>query len=769
MADAATLVFVPNDGWTGTGGDSVFVYQDDAGAWMAAVDDQWIPMPDDWMANGSIHQQSPDAVPEDGTQEPAVDPAAASADESEANYSDLFASDSEGAASTNDVADSTLARSTTAYVAVSLEIFEDGSPDADASSIWFSAPGGTVRPHVPELLRGQVRGETIAWRREGPVLSAALLSDAVALGSSRWTSFDLLVWLVAEDEAEAVLKISRSRDLALDNADRPIPVSGMDDRGVGHAVLHFEQRDGGDVLSAANVVLPENKLPLAFTFADNGLRLSTEREQEERSAVKIQSVFRGHEARKGVQASPTISDAGPENVQVDEEEAKAATKIQAGFRGKQARKEVEAKREEREQTEAATKIQAGFRGKQARKEVQATKRRPAPPGASKSRAPAPGRRAPERKKKAAQDEQASATKIQAAFRGQQARKELSQKDAPPTNRPPTSGSTRPGTSRSHSRARAESPYLYSPVQHASRSASALSGDSEWAQRRNSQGQLFFYNRTTGATSWTRPASHPKQLVVDTDAAIAQDDQVAGRPASSWSQYSDQDHEPVLYNFLKKETVVPVSAFGAMRGQKPTSFDGLYGDMRTYGLPIGAITDPARACLMLDRPPFSDVEAGARRAQHAAREAQASQGADKLASPRAAGSVTSERSRRSHRSNRSNRSKASSARPAPVQIPRRKETRLPHIPGSSPRLSPRSASTPRSAHPSPRPPLDSRLQDYRDGHKVPPGKSELATEASRRRIGSARKEISARTRQQSRFAKARLDASVRSQALRRQFQ
>merc|ERR1712037_440726 len=84
----------------------------------------------------------------------------------------------------------------------------------------------------------------------------------------------------------------------------------------------------------------------------------------------------------------------------DPETAAAATKIQAGFKGKQARKEVEEMKAKRDKTEAekeevpdkaveeevfdidmedpetakaATKIQAGFKGKQARKEVQEMK------------------------------------------------------------------------------------------------------------------------------------------------------------------------------------------------------------------------------------------------------------------------------------------------------------------------------------------------------------------------------------------------------------
>merc|ERR1711988_1351699 len=77
----------------------------------------------------------------------------------------------------------------------------------------------------------------------------------------------------------------------------------------------------------------------------------------------------------------------------DPETAEAATKIQSSFRGSQARKEVQAMKEAKEEpskveeekevididmddpetAKAATKIQAGFRGTQARKEVQEMK------------------------------------------------------------------------------------------------------------------------------------------------------------------------------------------------------------------------------------------------------------------------------------------------------------------------------------------------------------------------------------------------------------
>merc|ERR1712157_606292 len=73
------------------------------------------------------------------------------------------------------------------------------------------------------------------------------------------------------------------------------------------------------------------------------------------AALKIQSQFRGHQARKEVQAKKeqlaedTKENAKEEEIDIDLEDPEvgnAAVKIQSQFRGHQARKEVEAKREE---------------------------------------------------------------------------------------------------------------------------------------------------------------------------------------------------------------------------------------------------------------------------------------------------------------------------------------------------------------------------------------------------------------------------------------
>ena len=174
------------------------------------------------------------------------------------------------------------------------------------------------------------------------------------------------------------------------------------------------------------------------------------------AAVKIQAGFRGHQTRKAMKNKDQAEEEAAEEAKETEEEididlndpevGNAAVKIQAGFRGHQTRKaiknkdnaeesqgEVEKEGNEKNQEEeeididledpdvanAATKIQAGFRGHQARKEVQKKKEEKKPAEESET----------------ANDEEididlddpevgAAATKIQAGFRGLQSRKEV---------------------------------------------------------------------------------------------------------------------------------------------------------------------------------------------------------------------------------------------------------------------------------------------------------------------------------------------------------
>ena len=142
----------------------------------------------------------------------------------------------------------------------------------------------------------------------------------------------------------------------------------------------------------------------------------------------------------------------------DPDVANAATKIQASFKRHQARKEVqqmkkekmeqqekEATENEKEATEeididlddpevadAATKIQAGFKGSQARKEVQKMKQEKIEQeqAATKIQASVRGRQARkevQEKKKLKNEQDEAATKIQASVRGRKARKEVQEK------------------------------------------------------------------------------------------------------------------------------------------------------------------------------------------------------------------------------------------------------------------------------------------------------------------------------------------------------
>jgi hypothetical protein len=172
------------------------------------------------------------------------------------------------------------------------------------------------------------------------------------------------------------------------------------------------------------------------------------------AATKIQAGYRGSKARKEVvslrQERIDIDDEEVNKHVVEEEididmddpeTAKAATKIQASFRGSQSRKEVKSMKEKVEETvtaqeveeeididmddpetaKAATKIQASFRGSQSRKEVKSMK--------EKEEIIEENVTAQEAEEEIDIDmddpETAlAATKIQASFRGSQARKEV---------------------------------------------------------------------------------------------------------------------------------------------------------------------------------------------------------------------------------------------------------------------------------------------------------------------------------------------------------
>ena len=111
-------------------------------------------------------------------------------------------------------------------------------------------------------------------------------------------------------------------------------------------------------------------------------------EELARAAATVQASYRGHKARREVArlradadavAAAAMSGSGEAALAAaalfegTEEEQSAAVKLQSNFRGHMARREVAAERaraeEEAELAQAATRVQAGFRGHLARKQV----------------------------------------------------------------------------------------------------------------------------------------------------------------------------------------------------------------------------------------------------------------------------------------------------------------------------------------------------------------------------------------------------------------
>ena len=172
-----------------------------------------------------------------------------------------------------------------------------------------------------------------------------------------------------------------------------------------------------------------------------------------KAATKIQASFRGSQSRKEVKSmkekveETVTAQEVEEEIDIDmddPETAKAATKIQASFRGSQSRKEVKSMKEKEEIVEenvtaqeaeeeididmddpetalAATKIQASFRGSQARKEVKTLKENEETVEQNVT-----AQEAEEEIDIDMDDPETAlaATKIQASFRGSQARKEV---------------------------------------------------------------------------------------------------------------------------------------------------------------------------------------------------------------------------------------------------------------------------------------------------------------------------------------------------------
>lgn len=120
----------------------------------------------------------------------------------------------------------------------------------------------------------------------------------------------------------------------------PVPVAQKKQVMQTNALLEEEQAFKKKQLSPqANQPKIDEKIAEACFEQDELVANIQNEEGGEAKVVKIQSAFRGQQARKSVK------------------EEKAATKIQASYRGKSERKMLE------KQSESATKIQAQFRGK----------------------------------------------------------------------------------------------------------------------------------------------------------------------------------------------------------------------------------------------------------------------------------------------------------------------------------------------------------------------------------------------------------------------
>ncbi|XP_052805343.1 uncharacterized protein LOC128234843 isoform X2 [Mya arenaria] len=187
------------------------------------------------------------------------------------------------------------------------------------------------------------------------------------------------------------------------------------------------------------------------------------------AALKIQAGFRGHQTRQQIkQQKESKTETSTQETDVKKEEdldldmndpelAGAAVKIQSGFRGHMARKEIQAKKESKQtdksppepvkeekkeevdidlndpDTEkAALKIQAGFKGYQTRKDLK-SKKEAQTQQVSKEDVKAPSPEATEEKKDEVDidlkdpEVEKAAVKIQAGFKGYKTRQEIKAK------------------------------------------------------------------------------------------------------------------------------------------------------------------------------------------------------------------------------------------------------------------------------------------------------------------------------------------------------
>ena len=211
----------------------------------------------------------------------------------------------------------------------------------------------------------------------------------------------------------------------------------------------------------SKLLVPKDLKTLNSTIEDEIVDIDLNDPEVEEAATKIQAGYRGMSARKEVQGAKemgAVKEVEEESVVKDNEEVDidledpdveaAATKIQAGFKGHQARKELREKQlvsgaknledanadQDRDDIDidlndpdveaAATKIQAGFKGHQARKEmkgkmVPVSKADTIDGNEGKDESIDIDLKDPE--------VEAAATKIQAGFKGHKTRKEMKDK------------------------------------------------------------------------------------------------------------------------------------------------------------------------------------------------------------------------------------------------------------------------------------------------------------------------------------------------------